>query len=295
MTEPAIPPLNIESAVHTISETAVAYRDVWDALDSAAADGDFGTTMHRGFSAVLDQWPNLDRHSDRAFLTSVSEVISREMGGSSGPMWAVGFLRAAQAFDKQGSTLEGLTEALEGAIDGIQEYGGAKLGDKTLLDALIPTAVALRQEVERGAPHPATTAARAAEAAAAGANGTTEVRARRGRAAYAGARSVGIVDPGAAAIASIVATIARHYNPNIPKPQFATGAVGSVRAASHVQQAVPTKQFVNDPYDAVTESLQGYALAHPELVVWDDENRVLQRPAPPTGLVGLVAGGGVRA
>src|SRR5204863_288675 len=72
-------------------------RDAWDALDAATGDGDFGSTLARGFSAVLDRWDELDRVHPRSFMSAVAAILADEMGGASGPLWSVGFLRAGAA------------------------------------------------------------------------------------------------------------------------------------------------------------------------------------------------------
>jgi dihydroxyacetone kinase/dihydroxyacetone kinase-like protein len=196
---PIPPTTTFDQVLLAVAHEVIDRRAEWDALDGAAADGDFGSTMHRGFAAVLDRWDRLDRSSPASLLRAVAEVLSQAMGGSSGPLWTVGALRAARALDARGD----VAAALKDAVEGIRSYGGAQLGDKTLLDALIPAA-----EAAVGG-DPAEVAVRVAVAADEGAAATVGYSARRGRAAYAGERSVGCVDPGAAAIATLAAVVAR--------------------------------------------------------------------------------------
>jgi dihydroxyacetone kinase phosphoprotein-dependent L subunit len=288
--------LSVDAVIRIIAETAVEQRASWDRLDSAAADGDFGTTMSRGFRAVLAAWAQMDQSSPRALLTSVSGVLSQEMGGSSGPLISVGFLRAGIALAEHGVTPKGVVAALQNAAEGISHHGGAAVGDKTLLDALVPATEALAEAVARGETSVAGLATVAAIAAETGARSTTHIKARRGRAAYAGERSVGAVDPGAAAVAIMFARVARALGADgFALPTFDVDVEGPAKneADNDDSPSHPsTKQFVNDPDDAVAESLAGYALAHSDLVTWDASSGILRQPDPKPGRVGLVAGGG---
>jgi dihydroxyacetone kinase phosphoprotein-dependent L subunit len=284
MTTPTFPDVLL-----AVAKEAVERRAEWDALDAAAADGDFGSTMHRGFSAVVARWTELDRSSPPALLREIAEVLSQEMGGSSGPLWTIAFLRASRVLDEAvvEVDVDALGAALQAAVDGIRSYGGAQVGDKTMLDALQPAVDAL---AGRAAGDPLDELARrVAVAAQDGAARTAAYPARRGRAAYAGQRSVGCVDPGAAAIAGLATTVADLFGADVTPCSFTagTGTPGSPHAGER-----PTKQFVNEPDAAVDEALAGYALAFPELVVWDTRTRVLRRTLIEAGRVGLVAGGG---
>jgi dihydroxyacetone kinase len=285
--------MTFEQVLRLAAAAAVDHRDAWNALDAATGDGDFGTTMARGFGAVLDAWSSLDRSTPSALLADIAGVLSRAMGGSSGPLWTVGLLRAAQAV-AGGLSVPAAGLALRAAADGVQDYGGAKPGDKTLLDALIPAADALLALAADGGPPAAARAAGAAAARVAavaavdGAGATAGYVARRGRAAYAGERGIGSPDPGAVAVATLAVVIANRLGAQLDLPRFAAAAAEPVAD----EPARPTKQFFNDPADAVTEALEGYALAYPELVVWEPADRTLRRRMPSPGAVGLESGGG---
>ncbi|HVQ97090.1 MAG TPA: dihydroxyacetone kinase subunit DhaK [Mycobacteriales bacterium] len=281
--------VGFEDIVRLVAVTAVEQRAAWDALDAAVGDGDFGTTMHRGFAAVLDAWPELDRGTPADLLTGVAQVLSRVTGGSSGPLWTVGVLRAADAV-RPGLSVASVGAALRAAAAGVGEYGGAKPGDKTLLDALVPAADAVLALAAAAPPEAARAAARAAALAAQrGAAQTAGYPARRGRAAYAGTRAIGQVDPGAVAVATLATAVANRLGAALDLPAFAPAAAGGPGAEP---DPAATKQFINDPADAVTESLEGYALAFGDLVVWEPADRIVRRRVPSPGKVGLVSGGG---
>ncbi|MFE4644384.1 dihydroxyacetone kinase family protein, partial [Streptomyces sp. NPDC056730] len=135
---------DLEFVVRTIARTAVDNEREFGELDAVVGDGDFGYSLARGFEIVLADWDSLDHGSPSAFLKKVALVISRRVGGTSGPLWGTAFLRAAGAVDDR-SELHGedAVAMLRAAAEGIKVRGKSDLGDKTLLDALIPMTDAL--------------------------------------------------------------------------------------------------------------------------------------------------------
>lgn len=199
---------DVERVVHTIAETIVENERYFGELDAVVGDGDFGYSLARGFEIVLANWDTYDRTDPGVFVTKVAMAISGRIGGTSGPIWGTAFLR-------MGTTLKGSAEfgaadvvrGLRAAAEGIKTRGQAQLGDKTLLDALVPATDALEAAIAEGASAAdavrafATTARREAEA-------TSKLQAMRGRAAYTGERSIGSVDAGAMAIAVLAEKLA---------------------------------------------------------------------------------------
>jgi phosphoenolpyruvate---glycerone phosphotransferase subunit DhaL len=190
---------DLERVVHTIAQTAVDNEKAFGDLDAVVGDGDFGYSLARGFEIVLADWDTLDRTDSGVFLQKIALLITKRVGGTSGPLWGTAFLRAAAAVRGR-SELSGVDAVamLRAAATGIMARGNAELGDKTLLDALIP----MTDAIEQALPAPGTEVARtAASAARAAADATTGMQAMRGRASYTGERSIGSPDAGAVAIA----------------------------------------------------------------------------------------------
>jgi dihydroxyacetone kinase-like protein len=191
----------VERVVHDLATTAVANETYFGELDSVVGDGDFGYSMARGFEVVLSGWEGLDRTDVATFLRRVALIITSRMGGTSGPLWGTAFLRAAavvKGVEKFDAAI--VIAMLRGAVQGIQDRGKADLGDKTLLDALVPAIDELERRLVSGASSRAAVRA-AAEAARVAADGTSLMQAMRGRASYSGERSIGSPDPGAIAVA----------------------------------------------------------------------------------------------
>ena len=201
----------VEAVVRAMAETAVANEVYFGELDAVVGDGDFGYSMARGFELVLAGWDDLDRADIGTFLRKVAVIVTSRIGGTSGPIWGTACLRA-------GGVAAGRTEIdgadtvamLRAAAAGIMQRGGAELGDKTLLDALIPATDALEERLAAG-DGAAAAAVAAAAAARASAEATRPMLARRGRAAYTGERSIGTLDAGAVAVAVMFEAIARTW------------------------------------------------------------------------------------
>jgi phosphoenolpyruvate---glycerone phosphotransferase subunit DhaL len=201
----------LEFVVRTIAQTAVDNEREFCELDAVVGDGDFGYSLARGFEIVLAEWDDFDRSSPAVFLRKIAMVISKRVGGTSGPLWGTAFIRAAtavDAWDKLGGAEA--VAMLRAAAEGIKARGKSDLGDKTLLDALIPMTDALAEHVDGAAPAktPAELARVAAVAARTAADATSSMQALRGRPSYTGERSIGSPDAGAVAVAVMAERVA---------------------------------------------------------------------------------------
>ncbi|MEV6978441.1 DAK2 domain-containing protein, partial [Kitasatospora sp. NPDC093806] len=129
-------------------------------------------------------------------------TVRRSVGGSSGPLYAALLLRAATVLDPAADgpvDAAVWARALTEGAEAIAELGGAEVGDRTMLDALVPAARACEQALADGLSG-AESLARAVEAAHRGADATADLVPRRGRSSYLGDRAVGCPDPGAVAV-----------------------------------------------------------------------------------------------
>lgn len=170
-------------------------------LDSLAGDGDLGISMKRAADAIRESCAGNTSTDAASVLALLSGALRRAIGGSSGPFYAVGLLRAARHLaDEPESGLQSWAGAFSAGVTAIAELGGAKRGDRTMLDALLPAADALASAAKQDLA-PTHVWAQAAEAARAGAEATAGMRPRLGRASYLGDRAVGVPDGGAVAVA----------------------------------------------------------------------------------------------
>jgi dihydroxyacetone kinase len=163
-------------------------------LDEATGDGDLGTSLSRGADAVLDELDGYDLDDPVETLRDLAATLRRAIGGTSGPLTATGLLHAAEHVAEGGDW----STALRAAAEGIGDLGGARAGDRTLLDALLPAADAL---AESGSMDDAV------DAAERGAQETAQMSPRRGRSSYLGERVRGHPDAGAEAVVVVLGAL----------------------------------------------------------------------------------------
>lgn len=173
-------------------------------LDSVAGDGDFGMSVAKGFKEVKKQYDEIDDTDISTFIKGCAMIITEFCGGASGPIWGSGFRAAAKSVQgKETLTLDDIAGLFEAAVAGIQKRGGAVRGEKTLLDALIPAAEALRDAAQKDM-EIKEAFVNAAKNAEQGAEATKDMVASKGRASYVGDRSLNYPDAGAMAISVIL-------------------------------------------------------------------------------------------
>jgi phosphoenolpyruvate---glycerone phosphotransferase subunit DhaL len=201
-----------ESVVRIIADTAIENEAYFSELDGVVGDGDFGYSLARGFEKVLREWDNMDRSLPGSFLKNVSSTIVGAVGGVSGAIWGTAFLRAGMALgDKPQVTSADVVPVLRSAIEGMKKRGQSDVGDKTLLDALVPAVDVMEQGLREGKGG-AEVMAEVATAARSAAEATRPMLAKRGRAAYTGERSIGTLDAGAVGIAVMAEAISRSWS-----------------------------------------------------------------------------------
>jgi homodimeric dihydroxyacetone kinase (EC 2.7.1.29) len=207
---------NLEYMVDVMSECIIKNEVPFCELDSFAGDGDFGMSVAKGFRQLKSEWHELVSTSTTIgeFLENCSLIIMEYCGGASGPIWGSAFRGAGK---KAGLVNEmGLTqfaEMMQGAISAIQKTGersfgrGAVVGDKTLIDALVPAVDALSLSAKEGLDIKIALE-NGAKAAVEGAEATKKIAARMGRAGTVGDRSIGHPDAGAHALGVIFTDLA---------------------------------------------------------------------------------------
>ncbi|HEY9012302.1 MAG TPA: DAK2 domain-containing protein, partial [Devosia sp.] len=191
----------MRGVIDHIAERLIAAEPMLTDLDAKAGDGDLGASMMRGAEAIR-ALPVRSFANPEALLLAAGGAIRRAIGGSSGPLYATGLVRAASAMKGiEAPTVEDWQRALGAAIEAISDLGGAQRGDRTMLDALIPALHAWTARPEIGV-------SAAAQAAEEGAAATAEMHPRLGRASYLSERALGIPDGGAVAVSIWLRAIA---------------------------------------------------------------------------------------
>lgn len=207
MARPALDDLDL--VVKTMATTIVDNAHYFADLDSVVGDGDFGFSLRNGFEVVAAEYDTFDHSSVGSVLKKIGLVISGKVGGVSGPIWGTAFLRAGvTAGDKTELSSEDVIAMLRASVEGIMQRGQSALGDKTLLDALVPAIDSLEQSLSQPVDdHGVAAVQEAADVAVKAAEDTKGMLAMRGRAAYTGERSRDSVDAGATAVGVILQAI----------------------------------------------------------------------------------------
>jgi dihydroxyacetone kinase DhaK subunit/dihydroxyacetone kinase phosphoprotein-dependent L subunit len=209
---------NIVYLLDQMSQVIIENEVPFCELDSHAGDGDFGMSVAKGFKQLKVEWEDILAHhftNIGEFLDACSMVIMEYCGGASGPIWGSGFRAASKNVQqKEELTIQEFADMMQAVVKGIQDTGersfgrGAVVGDKTLIDALVPFADAWTQSAEQG-DDIKVAANKAAEAAVQGSKNTIEIVARMGRAGTVGERSIGYPDAGAHALGVIFTELAK--------------------------------------------------------------------------------------
>lgn len=188
-----------------VADAIIAAEPMLSQADRDLGDGDHGLGMARGMEAVKEQLDKLDPGTvEQVFVTTGTAMMS-SMGGASGALFGTLFRAGGKALaGRPALESEGLAVFLQAALDGVMKRGGAKPGDKTMIDALAPAAEEAGKVI--GKPLPEALAAVAA-AAEAGKDASKAMVAQFGRAKTLGDACIGFPDAGACSITIILATM----------------------------------------------------------------------------------------
>lgn len=196
MTANSIDSATVLHWLQNCAETYVQHKDELTELDAAIGDADHGANMARGFTAVQAKLAGLQDKDIGTIFKTVAMTLISTVGGASGPLYGTFFLQAATgANGKTALTHEELVTALSAGLQGLMSRGKAVVGEKTMVDALVPALEALKPAGNDSLP---AALDRAVAAAKKGADSTIPLVAKKGRASYLGERSAGHLDPGAA-------------------------------------------------------------------------------------------------
>ena len=202
---------NAGDVVRELIKTINANRDFLSEIDGLIGDGDHGVNMSKGFTGCgtrLDAMGDQAKALPAAF-EQLSKALMEDIGGSMGPLYGqffLGFVNTLEPYEKMDAAL--FADALAAAVANVQGMGNAQVGDKTLIDSMVPARDAFRAALESGADFAACLAAMS-EAAEKGKDSTKNLQARIGRSARLGPRSIGVLDAGATSCCLILQSIGK--------------------------------------------------------------------------------------
>ena len=196
---PSIDLNDAKNIVQNMIDTIVENKQYLSEIDGLIGDGDHGINMAKGFTGCAQR---LEKLGDKAAhfptaLDQLSQALMDDIGGSMGPLYGKffdGWASTLNPYTRMDSKLFG--EALAAGIKNIQKMGQAQLGDKTLMDTLIPALEAYNTALSNNASFEDALQAMSL-AAQAGKDSTKNMQARLGRSARLGPRSIGVLDAGA--------------------------------------------------------------------------------------------------
>ncbi|OWO93328.1 dihydroxyacetone kinase [Rhizobium esperanzae] len=182
--------------ITAVCEHLISLEGELNRLDGRVGDGDTGSTVATGARSILARLDTLPLDRPAPLLAAMGDILGTSMGGSSGVLLSIFFTAAAKTMADKSD----VSAALLAGLGRVTFYGGARIGDRTMIDALSPALHAMASG----------NIAAAAKAAASGAESTkTMTKARAGRASYVGERDLaGVADPGAVAVAAAFAVAA---------------------------------------------------------------------------------------
>jgi len=185
-----------QKLIISCAESILAHADELTTLDQAIGDGDHGLNMKRGFEAVLADAESLSDKPLPDLLKAIGTQLVMKVGGASGPLYGTLSMALAKEVSDEPSS-SSACEAFGAAIEAVKARGKSDVGQKTMLDVLVPVHEAW---VAGGGAGLAIVAKSAAEA-------TIPMKAIRGRASFLGDRSIGHMDPGARSSQLLIETI----------------------------------------------------------------------------------------
>jgi ATP-dependent dihydroxyacetone kinase len=189
----------IQAAALAVASELIAQEALLADLDSQAGDGDLGASMVRGAEAIRGL-PQSAFNTPGSTCGAIADALRRAIAGSSGPFYAVGLVRAASVLEgKAEASGKDWSAAFTAAVEAVEQLGGARVGNRTMVDALRPAAEAWATQLAGGA-EPLAAFKAAVAAAQAGADATADMQPSLGRSAYLGDRAKGIKDGGAVAV-----------------------------------------------------------------------------------------------
>ena len=196
----------IERMIDAACAVIDQHAELLTRLDAAIGDGDHGHNMRRGFQEIAAQRAQLAGLPLGAALHKAGMALVMKVGGASGPLYGSLLMAMGKAAGEAPGDAAGVAAIWAEGIDAVKWRGKSDVGEKTMLDVLVPAQDALRAAAADGLA-PDQILARVRSAAAGGLAATKPMQATKGRAAYLGARSIGHLDPGAQSSALLIGAV----------------------------------------------------------------------------------------
>ena len=197
----------IKQLFAALAQTFEAEKERLGDLDAVLGDGDHGSSMARGFQKAHEAVKDADTNDVGQLFQTAGRALMSAIGGASGPLFAVVLLELGKtSAERTELTADIFIEGVENAAAAVRRLGKAEVGDKTMLDVLVPVSDALA--ASQGLTESLKRAARTATDAAAS---TAQLTAKKGRARYVQGGGLEHPDPGATSVALMFETFYRTH------------------------------------------------------------------------------------
>ncbi len=190
-------PAILPDLIQATSDVIEANAEEVTQLDQTLGDGDHVTNLQRGLKKLMEQTQDLAATEDwSTALQKIAMSVMSTVGGASGSLYGTLFMALAKALKDKPADLPTFAQAFSDAVEAVKKRGRTQVGEKTIVDTLVPVAKALLVAAESSTPFPEALE-QVKQAAVAGMESTRDMLATKGRASYMGERSKGIIDAGA--------------------------------------------------------------------------------------------------
>jgi len=196
--------------VRKLMEVIQENKDWLSEIDGAIGDGDHGVNMAKGFSMAGEKIDSTENNLSEQFKMLAMTLVSN-IGGAMGPIYGTFFLNMSKEIrGKDQLEAQDLAKMLRSALEGVKKRGGAKVGDKTLVDTLEPATIAYERAIGEGKSI-SEAIDLMIDAAKKGMESTKELVAKKGRSSRLGERSKGTIDAGSASCYLILKTLGESF------------------------------------------------------------------------------------
>lgn len=208
----SISPAQFPHWINAISTTIHEHADAITELDQAIGDGDHVFNLQRGIEALQNTSTDIAGMEWAAAWQKIGMTIMASIGGASGSLYATLFISLHKNSKDKPVNMQTFAEAFQAGIEAVKQRGKADVGEKTMLDVLVPVAQALQQDVLAGK-NLTEILDHVCAVADAGVEATRDMLATKGRASFLGERSKGHIDAGAKTAQLMIAAIAASLRP----------------------------------------------------------------------------------
>ncbi len=202
-----ISPTILPELIDAIADTVNANADEITKLDQAIGDGDHVYNLQRGLDGLLKQKDELAQMDWVAAWQKIGMTLMSTIGGASGSLFGTLFVAMSKAGRNQEINLQSFAEIFLQGVESVKKRGRVEVGEKTMVDVLVPVALSLQESAAKSAPLP-DVLNKVKSTAIAGMESTRDMIATKGRASFLGERTKGHIDAGAKTTQLMICTIA---------------------------------------------------------------------------------------